>query len=47
MSMKTSDEVKKRLEGMMLSPMPDLSHTITVKQLADLMAYLTSRDAGK
>jgi hypothetical protein len=47
MSVKTSDEVKKRLEGMMLSPMPDFSRTITVGQLADLMAYLTSRDAGK
>jgi hypothetical protein len=47
MSMKTSDEVKKRLEETTLSPMPDFSRTITVRQLADLMAYLTSRDAGK
>jgi hypothetical protein len=32
---------------MMLSPMPDFSRTITLSQLADLMAYLKSRDAGK
>lgn len=45
MSVKTSDEVKKRLEGMLLSPMPDFSRTITVKQLADLLAYLRSLEA--
>lgn len=42
MSVKTSDEVKKRLEGMLLSPMGDFSRTITVRQLADLLAYLAS-----
>jgi mono/diheme cytochrome c family protein len=46
MSVKTSDEVKKRLEGM-LSPMPDFSCTITVRQLADLLAYLRSLEAAK
>jgi mono/diheme cytochrome c family protein len=47
MSIKTSDEVKKRLEGMLLSPMPDFSLTITVRQLADLLAYLRSLEAAK
>lgn len=47
MSVKTSDEVKKRLEGMLLSPMPDFSRTMTVRQLADLLAYLRSREAAK
>lgn len=41
MSLKTSDEVKKHLEGV-LSPMGDFSRTITVRQLADLLAYLQS-----
>jgi Cytochrome c len=41
-SVKTSDEVKKRLEGMLLSPMGDFSRTITVRQLADLLTYLGS-----
>lgn len=47
MSVKTSDEVKKRLEGMLLSPMPDFSRTLTVRQLADLLAYLTSLETAK
>jgi mono/diheme cytochrome c family protein len=47
MSVKTSDEVKKRLEGMLLSPMPDFSRAMTVRQLADLLAYLTSIEKEK
>jgi hypothetical protein len=42
MSVRTSDEVKKRLESMLLSPMGDFSRVMTVRQLADLLAYLTS-----
>jgi hypothetical protein len=41
-SVKTSDDVKRRLEGMFLSPMPDFSRTITIRHLADLLAYLRS-----
>ncbi len=41
MSLKTSDEIKKHLEGV-LSPMGDFSRIITVRQLADLLAYLRS-----
>ena len=41
MSLKTSDEIKKRLEGG-LSPMPDFSRIMTVRQLADILAYLQS-----
>ena len=44
MSLKTSDEVKKHLEGG-LSPMPDFSRVMTVRQLADLLAYLQSLEA--
>jgi mono/diheme cytochrome c family protein len=47
MSIKTSEEVKKRLEAMVLSPMPDFSRTITVRQLADLLAYLRSLETAK
>jgi hypothetical protein len=36
-----SDEMKKRLDGV-LSPMGDVSRIITVRQLADLLAYLQS-----
>jgi mono/diheme cytochrome c family protein len=42
MSLKTSPEVKNRLEGMQLSPMGDFSRAMTVRQLADLLAYLTA-----
>jgi hypothetical protein len=41
MSVRTSDDVKKKLEGT-LSPMGDFSRVITVGQLADLIAYLRS-----
>jgi mono/diheme cytochrome c family protein len=41
MSLKTSDEIKNRVEGG-LSPMPDFSRIMTVRQLADLLAYLQS-----
>jgi len=44
MSLKTSDELKKRLEGV-LSPMGDFSRIMTVRQLADLLAYLQSLEA--
>ena len=44
MSLKTSDEVKKHLEGV-LSPMGDFSRVMTVRQLADLLAYLQSLEA--
>jgi hypothetical protein len=44
MSLKTSDEIKKQLEGV-LSPMGDFSRTMTVRQLADLLAYLQSLEA--
>jgi hypothetical protein len=47
MSVKTSDEVKKRLETMLLSPMGDFSRTMTVRQLTDLLAYLTSLETPK
>jgi mono/diheme cytochrome c family protein len=42
MSVKTSAQVKKQLQRMKLSPMPDYSRTATVRQLADLLAYLRS-----
>jgi len=45
-SLKISDDVKKRLEGTLLSPMGDFSRTITVGQLADLLAYLSSLQVG-
>ena len=40
MSVKTSEQVKQRLRHMPLSPMPDYSRAMTVRQLADLLAYL-------
>jgi cytochrome c2 len=46
-SVRVSDDVKKQLEAMSLSPMGDFTRTITVRQLADLLAYLTSRDQVK
>lgn len=42
MSVKTSESVKKRLQQMRLSPMPDYTRAMTVRQLADLLAYLSS-----
>jgi mono/diheme cytochrome c family protein len=36
-----ADDVKPRLEGS-LSPMGDYSHVMTVRQLADLVAYIRS-----
>lgn len=42
MSVKTSEQIKKRLQRMLLSPMPDYSRAMTVRQLADLLAYLGS-----
>lgn len=42
MSVRTSDDVKKRLESMLLSPMGDFTRSMTIRQLADLVAYLTS-----
>jgi hypothetical protein len=42
MSVRTSDDVKKRLEGMLLSPMGDFTRSMTIRQLADLVSYLTS-----
>jgi mono/diheme cytochrome c family protein len=47
MSMKTSDAVKKQVAGMLLSPMPDLSSAITIRQLADLLAFLTTLEAAQ
>lgn len=47
MSVKTSDEIKKRLAGELLSPMPDISRTMTVRQLVDLVAYLQSLPNGR
>jgi mono/diheme cytochrome c family protein len=47
MSVRTSDEVKKQLETMLLSPMGDFSRAMTVRQLADLLAYLTSLEKVK
>ena len=46
MSLKTSDEVKKRLDSV-LSPMGDFSNAITVRQLADLLAYLQSLEPAR
>jgi mono/diheme cytochrome c family protein len=46
MSLKTSNEVKEHLEGG-LSPMPDFSRVMTLRQLADLLAYLQSLQAVK
>jgi mono/diheme cytochrome c family protein len=41
MSLKTSEQIKQRPDGA-LSPMPDFSRIMTVRQLADLLAYLRS-----
>lgn len=46
MSLRTSDEVKKQPDGG-LSPMPDFSRVMTLRQLADLLAYLQSLEAVK
>jgi mono/diheme cytochrome c family protein len=42
-SVKVSAAVKKRLEQLQLSPMGDYSRVLTVRQLADLLAYLGLR----
>jgi hypothetical protein len=42
MSVKTSRQVQERLKHMLLSPMPDYSRVMTVRQLADLLAYFGS-----
>ena len=42
-SLKTSDATKARLEGG-LSPMGDFSRIMTIRQLADLLAFLRSLD---
>ncbi len=42
MSVKTSAEVRQRLQRTQLSPMGDFSRSMTVRQLADLLAYLGS-----
>jgi hypothetical protein len=47
MSLKISPEVKQRIGGMLLSPMGDFSGTMTVRQLTDLITYLTSLEATK
>jgi mono/diheme cytochrome c family protein len=41
-SVRTSAEVKQRLAREMRSPMGDFSRVLTVRQLADLLAYLQS-----
>jgi hypothetical protein len=46
MSLRTSDEVKEQPDGG-LSPMPDFSRVMTLRQLADLLAYLQSLEAVK
>jgi mono/diheme cytochrome c family protein len=45
MSVRISDDVKKRLESMLLSPMGDFTGSMTIRQLADLVAYLRSLEA--
>jgi mono/diheme cytochrome c family protein len=42
MSVRTSEAVKRQLQQMLQSPMPDYSRAMTVRQLADLVAYLRS-----
>jgi mono/diheme cytochrome c family protein len=42
MSVRTSEAVKKQLQQMLQSPMPDYSRAMTVRQLSDLVAYLHS-----
>lgn len=47
MSVKTSEQVRKRLQRILLSPMPDYSRAMNVRQLADLLAYLGSLEHSK
>ena len=42
MSVKTSEQVRKRLARMLVSPMPDYTRAMTVRQLTDLLTYLRS-----
>jgi cytochrome c2 len=46
-SVKTSPKLKERLRQLQLSPMGDFSGTLTVRQLADLMAYLGAAVHGQ
>lgn len=41
-SLRVSDETKTQLEGMLTSPMGDFSEAMTVRQVADLLAFLRS-----
>jgi mono/diheme cytochrome c family protein len=45
LSVRTSDALKERLTRESVSPMGDFSATLTVRQVADLMAYLLSQTA--
>jgi mono/diheme cytochrome c family protein len=47
MSVKTSEPIKQRLQQLLLSPMPDYTRAMTVRQLADLLAYLRSLGPAK
>jgi mono/diheme cytochrome c family protein len=47
MSVKTSEPIKQRLQELLLSPMPDYTRAMTVRQLADLLAYLRSLGPAK
>jgi hypothetical protein len=42
MSIRTNEAVKQQLQQLQLSPMPDYTRAMTVRQLADLLAYLGS-----
>lgn len=46
-SVRIDDAVKERLRTMLLSPMGDFSGAMTVRQLADLLAYLRSLETAK
>lgn len=46
MSVRTAKELRPTLARESLSPMGDFSATLTVRQLADLLAYLGSPSAG-
>ncbi len=49
MSVRTSAAIKRRLQSMpdILSPMGDCGRVMTVRQFADLLAYLQTIDAGR
>ena len=46
-SVRITEEVKKQIAGMSLSPMGDFADAITIRQLANLLAYLRSREAPR